>query len=428
MLISLRDSVMRICNKPIRCRTHRAITSFILGIALIMVSFHATAEVDEVELGKPAGYPKCKYFYEYSSNQKCRVHSFSNPVGLKVQASVNKRRLKAVEVAPPEAKPGGEWDRYFASQRATSMMVLKNGEIIYENYQYDRNSRSSFRSFSMAKTITGMLIGIALEKGHIKSLQDAASDYVPAIKDTLWGDTKIESLLRMASGVKFSEASYGPDSDVVRWTKNAVIPKDTKAFAKTVSSFNERAFPEGTHFNYASPETSILAHVLRGATKRTVAELTKEWLWGPIGAQDDAHWAVAPSDGVELGDSAFYATLRDWGKIGVLLANDGKVGDTQVVPYDFLMRATDPKLVPDAFKPRVATPFFGYGYQTWLFPNSEKTFALIGVYGQAIFVQPKSKLVFVQTSVFNKPKGDPAFRDMIGQWTKILQQFGGVAY
>ncbi len=419
---------MRICDRPIGSRKEKATTSFILGIALITVSFHANAEVDEVELGKPAGYPKCKHFYEYTNNQKCRVHSFSNPVGLKVSASANKKGLKAVEVPPPQARPDGEWDKYFVSQRATSMMVLKNGEIVYENYQYDRNSRSAFRSFSMAKTITGVLIGIALEKGHIKSLHNAASNYVPEIKGTLWGDTKIESLLRMASGVKFSEASYGPNSDIVRWTKNAIIPKDKKAYARTVSSFNERSFPEGTHFNYASPETSILAHVLRGATGRSVADLTKEWLWEPIGAQDDAHWAVAPSDGVELGESAFYATLRDWGKIGVLLANDGKVGNTQVIPYDFLMRGTDPKLVPDAFKPGVATPLFGYGYQTWLFPKTEKTFALIGVYGQAIFVQPKSKLVFVQTSVFNRPNGDPAFRDMMGQWSKILHELGGVAY
>jgi hypothetical protein len=117
---------MQICKWPSRCCAYRAIASFILGIALITVCFHATAEVDEFELGKPAGYPKCKHFYEYTSNQKCRVHSFSNPVGLKVSASANKKGLKAVEVPPPQAKPGGEWDRYFTSQRATSMMVLKN--------------------------------------------------------------------------------------------------------------------------------------------------------------------------------------------------------------------------------------------------------------------------------------------------------------
>lgn len=409
---------------------HLMVRATLTGLVIGSVAFlpASKAEVDEVELGKLEGYPACKHFYEYSNNSKCRVYSFSNPVGSKVPASPNPRALRAIEAAPPQAKPGGAWDKYFASQRATSMMVLKDGEIVYENYQYDRNSRSTFRSFSMAKTITGMLVGIALEKGYIKSLDDKASQYVPDIKNTLWGETKIESLLRMASGVKFNEYSYEPDSDIVKWVRGAVLSNDRQAFAKTVASFNQREFPEGTRFNYGSAQTSVLAHVLRGATQRTIADLTKEWLWDPIGAQDDAYWAVAASDGVELGESAFYATLRDWGKIGVLLANDGKVGDVQVIPYEFLMRATDPKLVPEAFKPGVATSFWGYGYQTWLFGKSEKTFALQGIYGQAIFVQPKSKLVFVQTSVFKRPSGDPAWRNITSQWSYILHELGGVAY
>ena len=90
--------------------------------------------------------------------------------------------------------------------------------------------------------------------------------------------------------------------------------------------------------------------------------------------------------------------MRDYGRLGVLLANDGAVGGRQVVPKDYLLEATDWHRQPDAFAPRRATPYFGYGYQFWLFPGEKRRFALLGVYGQSIFVDPELKLVMVITA------------------------------
>jgi CubicO group peptidase (beta-lactamase class C family) len=91
--------------------------------------------------------------------------------------------------------------------------------------------------------------------------------------------------------------------------------------------------------------------------------------------------------------------LRDYGRLGVLLANDGAVGAKQVVPKDYLLEATDWHRQPPAFAPRLATPFFGYGYQFWTFPDEKRRFALLGVHGQSIFVDPELKLVMVVTAV-----------------------------
>ena len=90
--------------------------------------------------------------------------------------------------------------------------------------------------------------------------------------------------------------------------------------------------------------------------------------------------------------------MRDYGRLGVLLANDGEVGGKQIVPKEYLLEATDWRRQPAAFAPRTATPFFGYGYQFWLFPGEKRRFALLGVYGQSIFVDPELKLVMVVTA------------------------------
>ena len=120
-----------------------------------------------------------------------------------------------------------------------------------------------------------------------------------------------------------------------------------------------------------------------------------------MGAEADATWIKSP-DGIETGSGNFNATLRDYGRLGVLLANDGAVGGRQIVPKDYLLEATDWHRQPQAFAPRRATPFFGYGYQFWTFPGEKRRFALLGVYGQSIFVDPELKLVMVVTAAAKK--------------------------
>src|SRR5262249_14300186 len=101
----------------------------------------------------------------------------------------------------------------------------------------------------------------------------------------------------------------------------------------------------------------------------------------------------------ESGFGNFNATLRDYGRLGILLANDGATGERQIIPKDYLLEATDWRRQPEAFWPQRATPFFGYGYQFWLSPGEKRRFALFGVYGQSIFVDPELKLVMVVTAV-----------------------------
>src|SRR5262249_26729738 len=136
---------------------------------------------------------------------------------------------------------------------------------------------------------------------------------------------------------------------------------------EVLASFHERLAPAGEKFKYSTAETTVLGYVLTRATKKNLTELTTQWLWQPMGAESDAAWNFAV-DGVEQAGAGFNATLRDYGRLGLLLANDGRSGDKQIIPRIYLVEATDAAAQSEAFRPRRATPYFGYGYQFWLYP------------------------------------------------------------
>jgi CubicO group peptidase (beta-lactamase class C family) len=144
----------------------------------------------------------------------------------------------------------------------------------------------------------------------------------------------------------------------------------------------------------------MLAAVVRGATGMNLSDYLTPRLWQPIGAEDTATW-YADRTGLEVALGNFNATMRDYARLGVVLANDGVRPDdperTQIIPRDYLLDATDWKRVPEPFRPKKATPYMGYGYQFWIFPGEHRRFAMLGSYGQSIYVDPELKLVMVQT-------------------------------
>jgi CubicO group peptidase (beta-lactamase class C family) len=167
--------------------------------------------------------------------------------------------------------------------------------------------------------------------------------------------------------------------------------------------------------------------VLAGASGRSVADLTSEWIWQPLGAEQDAFWVLS-RDGQERTSGYFNATLRDWGRLGWMMAQDGRVAGRQVVPRDYVLAATDPQQQPEAFRPRKATPYFGYGFQFWLFPMRDRTFGFQGVHGQSVFVQPSTGIVMVQTAVYEAASGrqDPApYLERNAFWLGVLESLGG---
>jgi len=310
-------------------------------------------------------------------------------------------------------------DEYLAGNPATGLLIARGDAVLVERYQYARNERHRFASFSMAKTVTALLIGIALEERRIRSVDDLAGVYVPALADTEYGRTSIRHLLEMSSGVRFTETYSGQD-DAARLVAETFLQIGAGG-VESVKPFNERLRRAGTTFAYASAETQVLGLILRQAVGHPVAEYLQEKIWQPMGAESDATWLIDYS-GQEATYCCLNAVLHDYARLALLLAHDGRLGERQIIPKAWLLAATTVPADNWHLKPYAATSYFGYGYQTWIFPGKRRMFALRGLHGQNIFVDPSARLVLVQTAVYKEPV--PSNAELLALWEGLVKAFG----
>jgi len=310
---------------------------------------------------------------------------------------------------------------YLARNPATGLLIAKDDTILYEHYQYARTDADRLLSQSMAKTITAMLVGIAVAENKIRSIDDPVSAYVPSLAGTEYGGTTLRALLHMSSGVSFSENYDGAD-DVAKLSRDLFVAPGKDPVA-SVAQFNTRVAPPGTRWHYASSETEILGLVLRAATGEPVADYLGNRIWQAIGTEADASWAI-DGTGQEITYCCFNAVLRDYARLGRLLAHDGAWEGRQLIPRQWLLDATTVQPGNAWLAPGAATPYFGYGYQVWLFPGEPRRFALLGIRGQIIFVDPASKLVMVHTAVRKNPSDPASNAETVTLWLHVVAQLG----
>lgn len=405
---------------------------FSLLLPLLSISICVLSAPDEEALGKSSNYPVGNV--RNWTQPQYRVGSWSAPN--KIEGLANSRIEKS---ASPVSIPKGalpaeirysqglseySLDQYFDRQKVTSLQILKNGTLLFEKYQYERGPDSRFFSYSMAKSVTSLLVGIALDKGVIRSLDDTADKYSPTLKGTHYGESSIRDLLHMASGISFTETYTGND-DFVKLSRSVVTGSpSTPELFRTFT----RQGQSGQRFNYSSLETMALGYLLRDATGKSVSELTKEWIWSPLGAEDEAYWLLS-KEGMEGVYCCFAASPRDWAKIGLLFAQNGTFNGKRIVSSNYIIEATSADALPSSLKTGWSSSFGGYGYQVWLLPGPGRQFFLRGTHGQSIFVQADTGIVMVHTAVFSQPSArmDPSpYDEMLNLWQGVVRSIGKV--
>jgi CubicO group peptidase (beta-lactamase class C family) len=305
---------------------------------------------------------------------------------------------------------------YLSRNPVTGLLIAKDDQILFEHYQYARTDRDRFFSGSMVKSITGMLIGIAMSEGAIKSVDDTTETYVPGFRGTEYGKTPIRDLLHMSSGVEFREGEDGGRDLDRLWID--MVRGSGKGTVNSIVQFNRRIAAPGTRYFYASIEPDVLGVVLHYATDRTASDYLHQKVWEPIGAEADATWMV-DAEGFEVAHTNFNAVLRDYARLGRLFAHDGAWNGKQVIPAQWMIDATTVRASETYLAPGRAGPgSFGYGYLVWLLPGTARRFAFISDFGQRIFVDPSSKLVMVQTALETPQK------EVMHLWAALVEQFG----
>jgi CubicO group peptidase (beta-lactamase class C family) len=339
----------------------------------------------------------------------------AHPIAASPRPSELRRAAQEIQVTYEFQGQRHTLDDYLARNPATGLLILRDRTIEFEHYQYARRDSDRFTSQSMAKTILGLLVGIAVQDGTIHSIDDTVATYVPELAGTEAGHTKLRALLHMASGIDFHEVYDGRD-DIMRLSHDLMQPDSPGAVA-AVSQFNTRVAAPDTAFHYAGLNSELLGLVLARTTGKSLADLAEREIWAPIGAEAAASWVV-DRNGLEVAYCCFNAVLRDWGRLGAMLAQDGEWDGTQLVPRQWLLDATTPQA--PFLAPGAGRRLLGYGYQVWLLPGTGRQFALLGIYGQTMLIDPASRTVLVHTAVRPKATDRDGQQELFALWAAVV--------
>jgi len=275
-----------------------------------------------------------------------------------------------------------------------AILVIQNGAVVYEQYRNGAEPDSRFISWSMAKSFVSILVGAAVDAGHIASIEDPVEDYVPELRGTVFEGVSIRHMLMMRAGSSYREQRLMGQADVDTLAERSIIGNQGRFTDISVLDLTRKS-AAGDVFNYSTLTASLLGRVVEGATGQTLAQYTETALWWPAGMQHSAYWMLdgAAPDGHAFGGGGFNATLRDYGRIGLMMLQDGRINGRQVLSREWVEVSTH----HEGAEPVIPHSPRGYGYQWWTFLDTE-IFEAVGIHGQFISVDPATNTVIVKLS------------------------------
>lgn len=287
----------------------------------------------------------------------------------------------ALRTAAPVAIDEATLDAYMERQRLAGLIVLQDGKIRLERYGLGFGAEGRWTSFSVAKSFTSTLVGAAIQDGHIGSLSDPVTRYIPALTGSGYDGVTVAQLLAMSSGVRWNEDYTDPNSDVARFLAQA--PEGDVDAVTAYMRRLPRAHAPGTQWNYNTGETNLIGVLVERATGKTLSDYMTEKVWQPFGMEGDATWLLNASR-EEVSGCCMQMRLRDYGRFGLFVLGGGRANGQQVVPEGWYAAAGTKQA-------EIGRPGFGYGYQWWTYDDG--TFAAQGIFGQGIFIDPARNLV-----------------------------------
>jgi len=318
----------------------------------------------------------------------------------------------------PQARANGQpasYDAFAEATRTNALLVIRDGAVVFEDYRNRMEPATRHIGFSMTKTITAMLVGQALARGEIASLDDRADKYVPELAGGGYGGVTIRNLLEMRSGAAIEERyDFGENPSLAGRIHEQAIILNRARFADFAVDIARRSAP-GSEFNYATLDTAVLGWVLERATGQPLETLMQQRIWAPLGAEADGFFLAdgPPGKGRALSGMGFNATLRDFGRLGLLLLRDGKRGEERILPEGWVAAMT-------SMKPLDAVEGFpGYGFQTWQVDDEPGAFAAVGLAGQMIYVHPASRTVIVKLSYWQPVPDETTVPDTLALFQAI---------
>ncbi|MCA3739489.1 serine hydrolase [Phenylobacterium sp.] len=317
-------------------------------------------------------------------------------------------RVRALPLAGRTLDPvfthaGRTWtvDEYMATYRVSGLLVIRDGRVLLEKYGLGRRPQDRWTSFSVAKSVTAILVGAAIQDGRIKSLQTPVTDILPELRGSAYDGVTLRQLLMMSSGVRWSEDYSDPNSDVAKGPTEGVKLAQGQPGLNPVVAYMRtlpRAHAPGTMFNYNTGETDLVGILLARAVGMGLADYASEKIWKPYGMEMEGAWVTDPG-GLERGGCCISMTLRDYGRVGQFVLDEGVIDGHPVLPPGWALEATSKQ---------IENGQAGYGYFWWMQPNG--AYQATGIFGQSITTFREDRIIIVVNSAWPK-SGGPDLRD-----------------
>jgi CubicO group peptidase (beta-lactamase class C family) len=313
-----------------------------------------------------------------------------------------------IEAIASDSSNGESLEDYLNASGTTAILVIHDDKLLYERYFNGYDETSLNTSFSMAKSFASALVGIAIDKERIKSVNEPITNYIPELleKDERFKSITIRNLLTMSSGIKYEEGGDLP------WSEEA---DDTKTYYAT--NLRELALENcliegkpGEYFEYNNYNPLLVGLILERSTGTPVSRYLQEKLWKPMGMEADGSWSLdSTTSGFEKMESGVNARARDFGRFGMLFAKEGKWEGEQLISREWVEESTRPDATTD--------PSLDYQYFWWVnTPDGKDHFSARGNYGQYIYVAPEKDLVIVR---LGKDEGEQGYEYWIDLFEEV---------
>ena len=294
----------------------------------------------------------------------------------------------------------------------TGFLVLHRGRVLHESYPGAFASPQTwFQLFSLTKSVTSMLVGIAVRRGEIGSTADLVVSYLSELLDSGYDGVTVEQLLNMCSGVGGVEDWTVPDAPINRFETAVTTGGSVLDVIRSMGRVHE----PGIAFNYSTIDTQVLGWVLEAATGSSLAQYAERHLWQQMGAESDGYYFLTRGrPRTAIGGGSLNATVRDLARIGSIMAGGGRLGETEIVPAAWVERSRGselPYLQVGALLDGGGYAHYGYANQWWTLGGERRAFTGLGVHGQFLWVDPRSETVIVKTSAWNTPDDEERDRE-----------------
>jgi CubicO group peptidase (beta-lactamase class C family) len=342
------------------------------------------------------------------------LHPSKHPKPLKAALKTKcvEKQFNDIDYYP--RRPIGDLERFLKRTQTTSFIVLHNNKIIYEHYFNGFKPSSIAPSFSMAKSFLSALIGIAVEKKQIHSINDPITKYLPELlkQDRNFSRITIKDLLQMSAGIRALEGKPYDD-----FRKAYFSPNLRHLLLQSLKIVE----PPNRHFLYTDYCAQLAGLILTRATHHNAIYLLQHELWDSLGMQYGGSWSIdSKDDNLEQMAVGINTPAISYAKFGLLYLQNGKWGGKQIIPASWVTTSTQPTPVKQGFYPNWGGDRY-YKYFWWGLKRASKAgdkndFLAIGHRGQYLYISPQKHLVIVRTGV------SPGIKDDF-DWANVFYQF-----